>query len=179
METFIPSYYKIEISNATGSGNKNGFIDPTTPEVYAITDSFPTSFELSKAKERGNMRWNCLIEVLEERIVPIILKPFEVVGADKDTEASSISLILAVDRPEYLNTEDEETPSSRLEGVDAIKRWVARSLLVTTKVNREIYNPEMVDSVVQGPLILEIIAESPVSDLTAAEALITVIELDC
>lgn len=176
-DTFYPVHYRIEITNLTGAEPKNGFIDDKKPEEYAVDTNFPTTLAFSKAKERANMRWLLLIETLEERIAPIRIQNVVATGATEDAEATTFAFTITVDRPEYLDTEDETSTPDRLQGADAVKRWVARSLIVDQKSNREIYNPEIVDTVVQGPIILELVAEAPAADLATAEGAITVTEI--
>jgi hypothetical protein len=65
-------------------------------------------------------------------------------------------------------------------GVNAVKRWVARALVVDITSNVLLYNPEMANNKsgpqVQGPSIQDLTAGKIFTDLTTAEAAITVIE---
>lgn len=176
-DTFYPAHFRIEVTNLTGAAPKNGFVDATKPEEYASTSAFPSTLAASEAKERANMRWLQMIETIEERIAPIRIQNIVATGADENTEASTFAFTITVDRPEYLDTEDELNAPTRLQGADAVKRWVAKSLMVTLRTNREIYNPTTIDSVVQGPIILELVAEAPAADLATAEGAITVTEI--
>lgn len=176
-DTFIPVHYHvtIDLAGLGGAAPADGFIDNLSPSEYS---GFPTTTALSEAKERANIRWEEIIRQTSRDISPIRVLDTIATGADQDTEASEMSFTLVYDRPEYVRTEDELNPGTYLTGIDAVKRWVARALIVDISGNRDFYSPEVVDGIVQGPMILNIPAGAIAPDLATAEANITVILSD-
>ncbi|NJO61090.1 MAG: hypothetical protein HC836_23350 [Richelia sp. RM2_1_2] len=193
-DTFISVYFAVEIATpGVLAAPADGFIDDLSPENYAVnpidptanpraTGSYPTTKILSLAKERANMRWEEILTQCSLTIQPTQQLYVSATGATHNAEATTMSFVLKYDRPEYVATEDELTPGTILVGADAVKRFVARALVIDIKKNRDLYNPDIVmtaaGSQVQGPIIEDVTAAKIFADLVTAEASITVIESD-
>lgn len=183
-DTFIPVYYRVEIS-ATGLGGsapKDGFIDNLRPRDY---DPFPSTRSSSEAKERGNIRYEEIIRQLSTNISPVNHTPRKIVapGRDADSAPTEFNFTVVFDRPEYLRTEDENNPGVFLTGEDAVKRFVARALVTRREDHREIFDPETQTvgstTLLTNPQqILLIVTDSIANDITTAEGNITVNEID-
>lgn len=174
-DTFIPVWYHITITNLTGAEPDNGFVDHQNPQDFS---DFPSTLDLSEAKERARMRYEEILRQLS--LTHTISRTMNIVatGSDEDTEATDFQITIQYDRPEYIATEDEDNPGIILEGEDAVTRFVARALIVDIISNREIYDPTIVSGNPIGPAIRRITAGGPAADLATAEAAITVIESD-
>lgn len=177
MEILLPIYYRVEIdaSGLGGAAPADGFVDHTKPEEYS---AFPTNNTLSLQKERANMRWEEVVRQVSEKISPVYVLEIEATGADQDNPATLFSVTFGYDREEYIFTEDEDNPGTTLSAVDAVKRWVARALIVDLVENRYIYYPDVVNGNPQGAMIENVTADAIAADLATAEANITVIEVD-
>lgn len=189
-DTFLPHHYSVEIATPGAlSAPADGFIDDLNAEGYAVdpvdptanpraTGAFPTDKDAALAKERANMRWEQVLIKLSEFIQPTIQYNVDASGADQDTEASTVEFVLTYDRPEYLQTEDEDNPGTILFGEDAVKRFIARALIVDLKRNRDLYNPDNAPNKsgpqVQGPIIEEVEADKLFADIATAEGSVTV-----
>lgn len=193
-DTFLPVYFAVTVTSPGSlAAPADGFVDDLNPEGYAVptadptanprsTGSYPSTKILSLAKERGNMRWAEILIQCSSTIQPTNQLYVDAIGADQDTEATSMNFVLKYDRPEYVATEDELNPGTILVGVDAVKRFIARALVTDLISNRDVYNPDIVvtatGSQVQGPIIETVSANKVFANIATAEASITVIESD-
>lgn len=189
-DTFYPQHYSIVIATPGAlSAPQDGFIDDLNPEGYGVdpvdptanpraTGNLPSTKLLSEAKERGNMRWEEVLIQCSYLIQPTRQYNVKAVGADEDTEASSMEFVLEYNRPEYLATEDENNPGTILTGEDAVKRFVARALVIDSIRNRLVYNPDTATTPagtqVQGPIIERVTAGKIFANIATAEGSITV-----
>lgn len=162
-----PTYYRVVISGA---------IDCQSVEDYAAEngDTFPATNAAALAIEYSNMWFEAVIRGASETISPLFHPAVVVTGRTADLPATAIELTLVYDRPEYLNTEDETSPPTRLTGADAVKRMIARSLINDISENRQVYYPE---SLKNEPQILDLTVTKLFVDLATAEGAITVTEI--
>lgn len=169
------TYYNISIATnalVTGSGG----IDNREPETFGGT--WATTKVLSIDKERANMRWEHILELLATDISPVAVSDIEMTGGSASTETTVVALTVGYDRNDYVNTEDEDNPGTFLSGTNAIQRYIARALIRDIFSNRDIYNPDVVGLNDQGVMIEEVTAVKIAANIAAAEAQITVIIVD-
>lgn len=160
--------------NAGGSGFTSATATIDLPRL--LPDSLAESLDI----ERANMRFEAVIRGVSTTIHPLFTADIVTVGRTVDTPATNIKFTLPYDRPEFLDTEDETSPPTRLTGADAVKRFIARELIRDVVVNREVFNPELtpgVDAQELGSQILEVTAVKAAANLAAAESGITVTEI--
>ena len=176
LERLEINYYTVTIGALTGGAAPNdGHVDNTTPEQYGASSAYPSTNDLSLAKERANMRYEAILRQVSENIQPLQVSGVVATGATEDTPATSFVFTLAYDKVEYLRTEDELNPNTYLEGADAVKRWVERALTTDVTMNRFIYKPDPVPLTTnpQGPAIEEVTAGAaeaalPIATVTVA-----------
>lgn len=179
-DTFIPAYYRVQISPSGigGTAPQNGFVDDK--ESYEF-DPLPTTLDNSLAKERGNVRYEEIIRRLGTNIDPVNHTPRQInaPGRDGDTAPTAFDFTVAFERPEYLQTEDENNPGSTLSGTDAVQRFVARALVTHRKDNRQVFNPETNSFGVRtNPAIIrEVETEGLANTVADVEGNITVTEI--
>ncbi len=162
-----PCYYIVNITAA---------VDNLSPELFAAanSDTFPTTLAQSLDIERTNMRYEAVIRGLSTDIQPLQTSSIQVTGRTATAPATAIQLTVPYDRPEFLSTEDEDNPGTFLTGVDALQRYIARALIQDEVVNRQIFDPEVIEN---QPQILEVTAVKEFSSLAEAASSITVIKV--
>jgi len=172
-DTFIPVWYHITVTILTAAAPANGFIDNQDPQDFT---ALPTTLALSLAKERANMRYKSMLQQLS--LFHTVTRTLNILatGSDEDTEATVFEITVQYDRPDFIETEDEDNPGIILVGVDAVQRFVARMMITDIIQTREIYDPTLVGGLPKGPAIIDITAGKIAANLAAAEAVITVIE---
>lgn len=137
------SRFRVSIARLNGTGDANGFVDPVKVEQYMKDeDGDADSYELSKAKERANVRWDWIVQHLQSMgnlYVSDILTP----GADANTPPDTVEFTLTTERDEgMLITRDEENPGEELTLIPAIERCIARALMQKREtVMVDVYDP--------------------------------------
>lgn len=180
----MQTVYRIEIEGVTAAAPGDGFIDSKKIEHYMAAGSVPTTYAQTTAKERGNLRYETLIAKLQE-FANIGVINIEATAATSTTEASTFAFTAVVDRGDtVLVTVDEENPGTYLEGEDALKRAVARSLIVGKVDFGEVYDPtpttgpnNEVSVARTGSRITRVEFTPLAANLTAAETLVTVTKI--
>lgn len=173
------SYFRVEISKLSSSGNKNGSVDPNTLEFYFTEDNndVSTTEDISLQKERGNIRWNSVLQHISTTIAPISLTEIVVTDGSATTEPTKVAFTLGYDRENYLQTIDEDDGVTVLEGANALKRFVARALTTNYSVRREVMVPTDNPSIIYDRKIVDVITEAPVATITAAEEAVSVTKI--
>lgn len=148
---------------------------------------YPTTLADSQAKERANMRWTQMIAELEATATPNKFGNIIRVGNIANVETSSITFTVGYDQPGYVRTvarDDEPDAGTVFEGTAAIRRAVARALVVSMAGNRKVFDPtlENFGAYCDRPnaaRIQRITADAmdSLSDITVIEQNITVIEI--
>ncbi len=159
-----PAYFIVDITGA---------IDNESPAQFG---TFPATLAQSLIIERSNIRFEAVVRGASENIQPLQTSAIVVTGRTNTDPATSIQLTLAYDRPEFLNTEDEDNLGTFLSGDDAVKRYVARGLINDEVLNRQIFDPETTDDS-NTAQILEVTAPKLYADVSTAEGNITVTEV--
>lgn len=158
---------------AANSAPNDGFFEPSD----TFDSAWPSTRAIAIAKGRGYRRYKLLTMMLTN--LGLTAMSHTVTGGDDDTAPSSIDLTVTVVNA---HTDDEENAGQTLSGVDAIKRVVARALLVNESYNFEIFDPTDITIVQNGAnktvkkgITLETFAVGPIAaSLAAAEGAITV-----
>jgi len=103
---------------------------------------YPTTYALSLAKERANMRWEQIVNNLGLLISPIFLDDVIKTGNfTGEAPVTTMAWTVGYDRPNHLYYEDSTSPGSYLTGVNALKRLVAEALIVDLQGNQEVFDP--------------------------------------
>lgn len=175
------TFYQVEIQGVTAASPRNGFIDPTKIEQYMEAGSIPATYEQCEAKERANMRYETLIAKLQQ-FTNIYVTEITTPGANSVTEPSKLTFKAEIEHgDESLVTQDELSPGSYLTGAAALKRAIARSLIVGREDFGETYDPtpstapeNSMNVPRRGVRIARIEFGALANNLTAAELLVTV-----
>jgi hypothetical protein len=107
---------------------------------------YPTTLANSQAKERANMRWTQMIAELESMATPNKFGNIVRTGNISNVETSTVTFTVGYDQPGYVRTvaRDEEPDAGTIfEGADAIRRAVARALVVSMISNRKVFDPTL------------------------------------
>ena len=166
-----PVYYRVQIT---------GFdVDPIDPEDF--DGGLPTTGAASLLIEQANMRWESLLRGVSFTIQPLFTPAFDSPNRTVDIPEDDLAFTLTYDRPEYLDTEDELNPPTRLTGADAVKRFIARALVQDEVRNRNIFDPDNVqgpnNSFVNGPQIIKVTAPKVAATIAAVESGLVVTEI--
>lgn len=103
---------------------------------------YPTTYALSLAKERANMRWEQIVNNLGLLISPVFLDDVIKTGNfTGEAPVTTMAWTVGYDRPSHLAYEDSTSPGTLLTGVNALKRLVAEALVVDLTGNQEIFDP--------------------------------------
>lgn len=180
----MTTYYRVEIDAINEPTPSDGFIDHTKIETYMAAGSVPSTFEKSMEKDRANERFLIVREQLH-LIGNMYFSNIEAPDADADTPPTSFSFVIQVERgDESLATEDETSAGTWLTADDAIRRAVARALMVERTNNNDIYDPT--ETTAPGnnlayprraARILNYMVGKLVDNLTDAEAAVTVTKI--
>lgn len=177
----MPTYYRLTINNATGPAPSDGFIDNKRLEQYMAEGSLPTSADASIAKERANLRFQRLIFNLQFS-GNVYVNNIEAIGADANTEPTSISMTLVCERgDEPFIIEDTLNPGTFLRGPDALARKAAETLAYRFDRAADYYDPtdqetigNLIDAPRYGNRIDQIEVGAATPDLATAIALVTI-----
>lgn len=105
----------------------------------------PYTLAQSEAKSLANLRWQMVINALEEFSTPFVLNDVFATGNyDGSAELDTFSFTIGYDHPDQIATFEargEPNPGNLLEGVDAIRRAVARGLIGTYSRNVSVFDP--------------------------------------
>lgn len=148
---------------------------------------YPTTLANSQAKERANMRWTQMIAELESMATPNKFGNIVRTGNISNVQASTVTFTVGYDQPGYVRTvarDDEPDAGTVFEGADAIRRAVARALVVSMISNRKVFDPtlESYGAYCDRPnaaRIQTITADAmdSITDITVVEQNITVTEI--
>jgi ribosomal protein S11 len=130
----------IDLSGFADPAPADGSIDPTQTYVYADV----TTFELSEAKVRGNLRWGLVVSNLNFENTTINVTDIVVTGGSIDTQPTEIEFTAVYPNFDKIYTYDEVDNVSILTGTDAIKRMIARALMTTVINVQPVFDPTAV-----------------------------------
>lgn len=134
----LSTFYRVSINAIAGSGDNAGFIDSKTVEMYMANNGVappvpPTSLTTSTNKVRANTRYKNVLEKVQA-MGAIYTSNVIVTGGTVDTAPSNVSFTLEVERGDsILTTRDDSNSAIEITGENAIKRCVARGLMVSNQ----------------------------------------------
>lgn len=183
-EYIMQSIYRVVIAGVTGAAPSDGFIDNTNVENYRAQGSDVTTLDQSVSKERANVRFELLRQQIQLE-ANVYMDEYDAVGGSASAAPTSFAFTAFVERgDDSLFTRDETNNGAPLTGVDALKRWIARSMILSTTLLRELYDPTEGTSrgnttpYVRNSLVDQNIETGALcADLTTATATITVTKL--
>lgn len=177
--------YRVTIAGVTATAPRDGFIDNKTVERHVADGATaPTTYAQTTAKERANIRFDFLQQQIQLQ-ANVYIVDIETAGATATTPATSFVFTAQVERgDEVLYTLDEQNVGQVLTGEDALKRWVARSLTIARNTYGDIYDPTKTTTpgnstpeARYGVRLEKFDVGALAADLTAAEALVTIVAL--
>jgi hypothetical protein len=126
------SAYRVVIS-ATGLGGAapaDGFIDNTTMEAYLTQGGSAPNITQTLAKERGNSRYEMMIWSSMQSF-NYAISNIVATGGDSTTAPTAFQFDMTIERGDsVLYTADENNAGQFLTGVAALKRILARTLMI-------------------------------------------------
>lgn len=167
------------------SVESQGFIDPKKVEQYmANGGAAPANVAASRAKERGNIRYEMMIGSLG-LMGNVYVSDIVTTGATVDAPPSNLTFKLISEHgEECLVTPDEENEGEVLVGAEAVKRVIARTLLAKRIDSGDFYDPSTkggivadgssVNAVRMGTRIEDTTVAPAADNLSEAESAITV-----
>lgn len=182
---FMGPIYDVVITTLAGAAPADGFIDPKSSYQYMDQDGdAPDSLAAAQAKFRANRRFKRLVNEVNGLGNAYLISAVTT-GATADTAATSITIRFQIEHSFTPSTPDESNPGTTLTGPAAIKRAVARALVLTeTNVRCEYYDPTLqvgrdIDGdpnagQPKGAVIRDETIGACAADLATAEAAITV-----
>ena len=184
----ISTSYRVEIAQINGSGDAAGFIDPTTVEEYMAKGEVAGTFEQHTDKARANYRYLHLVQSVQS-MGNIYFVDVNADGGSIAAAPTKLEFTLIVERGDgMLLTPDDNDPTIDIEGTDAIKRCIARSLThKREELLRDVLdmtettapqNGEQSEPIARvGPRVVYIKVDELVADIAAGEASVTVTKL--
>lgn len=122
---------------------KLGFVTPVVEYPYPQV----SSFALSQAKTRGNVRWNLVVANLSVENTPLSVKDVTLVGQNINARPSSIAFTVTYPDFAEIYTFDETNNNQVIKGTAAIKRMVARAFTTTVTNVQVITDPSPVATI--------------------------------
>lgn len=180
------AYYRVTINNTSqNSSPSDGFIDFNNvsnyiqvDQVNGIYQNLPSSLSNSLAKTRGYIRYQKIVDNLNFTLNTLGIIDMVAVGADVNTEATSISFTVVYDKPSYIQTVDPIT-TKIVYDAKAIKVWIATALNQNLKMNYMIFDPTLsINPNVMKGYLIQNIAVGPLGAVAALENTITVNQID-
>jgi hypothetical protein len=183
----LSTLYRVDISAAGmgGAAPADGFIDQVRSEIYLQQGTGPTTLVQSLAKRRANVRYRMLRESFD-MMANLYTSVLTATGASGTTPATTFSMTLEIERGDsVLSTADELNAGQTLSGAAAIKRCIARAMIVPTFTkNLDWYDPTQTTTTgnatiavrnpfIEGPLTVGQLTTT----IQLAEAVITVTKI--
>ena len=145
----------------------------------------PTTLAQALNKERGNMRWEAVINQLGMLISPVFLGEYVKEGSLDGTGAlTTLGFTVGYDRTSFLRVENVTSPGTYLTGSAAVRRLVATALVNTYEGNQEIFDPTVTNTGtsavrVNPTQIIAVTADALAAqaDIATLEAQISVVQL--
>lgn len=154
-EEFIPTL--LDISGTTSE--LIGFTDP----VIGSTPAQPTTLAVSEAKERGNTRWELILEQLQ-LTGNINYTVTDINGATVESAPTEVDFVIEVDDNYY----NYDLTGDIVYGTLAVKLSIAKALMFSVKKLRDLYDPTDTQSP-DGRFVAQTVREIEVGALTTVE----------
>jgi hypothetical protein len=137
------------MSNATyypTSGATGGAVTPNPSEAssrypYSGGTTRPTTDAKGLLRERGNIRWQKVLEALNKYTQADIMN-VDITEANGDAQATAISFTVRYERDAFNTEEDLDSAGTMLTGANCIKQMVAVAISNTHTMMRRVYQPE-------------------------------------
>jgi hypothetical protein len=120
-----------------------GFSNPTVSQPQAL----PTTLAIAEAKERGNVRWELILQNLQ-LTGNIGFRVTNIAGASVTDAPSSVEFILEVDENYY----NYDLTGAKIFGKLAIEQTIAKALMFSVRKLRDLYDPTDMIPAAQRPL---------------------------
>jgi len=182
-----PTFYRVivDMSDAAKfptSGTTGGGVTPNPSEVLSGSNYYynnsgaknytkPTTDAKGLLRERGNMRWEKVVEQLGKYAQCDIMN-INIIEANGDAQATSLGFTVRYERDEFNREEDVGTPGSYLTGSDCIKQLVATGITTTHTILRTNVWTPVANSDVPGQQI-SVTATAP-STFSTVSGIITI-----
>lgn len=137
------TFYTVAITALSGPVNSDGFIDNKKIENYMAGGSTPTTAAQSITKERGNSRYETMISTLGMLANLYVHNPVATDGLANATPSAFSFTLESEHGDSVLVTPDESNGGALLTGALALKRVIARSLLVSKQDFSDYYDPTL------------------------------------
>lgn len=141
-----PTFYRVIVDMSDGAkfpttGTTGGGVTPNPSEVLSGSNYYynnggsknydkPTTDAKGLLRERGNMRWEKVVQELSKYAQCDIMN-INITEANGDAQATSIGFTVRYERDEFNREEDVATPGSYLTGANCIKQLVATGITTT------------------------------------------------
>lgn len=139
----MKSIYNVVLNGSAFSSRAapgDGFFDPKGSYSYMDEGNYPTDPNKAIAKSRGQRRFKNLIMQIHGMTNAYVLEQ-TVDGGSADVSPTQISLKLLIEHGDpSLVTDDEYNAGTRLTGIAALRRCIARSFLIEEDRNMETYD---------------------------------------
>lgn len=182
-----PSVYRVLIS-ATGLGGAapaDGFIDATKMEQYLASGGTAPTLPQTLAKKRANSRYEMLILSMQQ---PFNFSVSDIVATDASSvaPATAFQFDIRIERGDaVLETADEDNVGIVLTGSAALKRLVARGLMIGRTDRCEYVDPTSSNvpagqdnagaaGVRRGTVVTDLVVSALTASLTTAESKVTI-----
>lgn len=149
-DRLTPNFYRVTIDLSSYSTTATD-LDSGGVEVFDFNhyDTLPSSFDQSKRRARGNLRWSSVLSALSRYANPMILDvtptkagPSALTAADDITTA--LSFTVGYEQEEYVLAPLENTNDSAGNNIDtvakAIKELITQGITVQTTQRYRVYN---------------------------------------
>jgi hypothetical protein len=182
-----PTSFRVVIAALGGADPADGFIDHQKMQTHMAAGSMPSTADHGRAKRRGNSRWESILASITLDF-NLAITDLVATGATATTEATSFEFTATVDRAGAIATADENNPGDTLVDGPALRRLVARALMIERTDRHDFI--DLTETAAKGPgynegamaaRYAEQIEDTEVGalagDLATAEAAVTVTEL--
>lgn len=143
------THYRVVIDDGiVTNGGTQGFVDHLTQRYYGTETAHSSTNDLVLAKERSNMRWERIVQLLSVNATPVDIVDIDNGSATEDTFGATFSFTVVYDRPDYIYTHNDlfgtGHSSAALQVItdpeDAIQRQVSRAFVFDVSGQREVYD---------------------------------------
>lgn len=151
------------------------------PVITATPGAAPASLANSEKKARGNCRFRYVNEQLSREATPNFVGAVVKTGGTVDADPTVIAFTVSFSAAQYVYTLDETNNNTVIEGIPAIKRLVARALMIDKFQLFQVFDPSTYNgggtdsgTITKGARIENIHVGALTTDLPTAEGAVTV-----